>query len=120
MLNLSLKELKLIAENRGIKGYESMFKYKLSSALIASKSVKKSENNFDDTDSQRNEDFDDDEILKTTNPDPTKTKTKAKTRKDKSIIRKIREENRDNDNISIDFDFIFNLEKTIMNFKKNC
>ena len=36
MLNLSLKELKQIAENRGIKGYEIM-----SNDNIASESVKK-------------------------------------------------------------------------------
>ena len=36
MLNLWLKELKLIAENRGIKGYESTSIDRLSSALIAS------------------------------------------------------------------------------------
>ena len=29
MLNLSLKELKLVAKNRGIKGYKSMSKNKL-------------------------------------------------------------------------------------------
>ena len=81
MLNLSLKELKLISENRGIKGYESMSKDKLSSALIASESVKKSEKNFDDTESTRNENYDADEIRKTTKPDPTKTKTKTKTTK---------------------------------------
>ena len=44
MLNLSLKELKLTAENRGIKGYESMSL----SALIASKPVEKSEKNSDE------------------------------------------------------------------------
>ena len=46
MPNLSLKELKEIAENRGIKVYEIMSK-----DIIASK---KSENNFDDTESTRN------------------------------------------------------------------
>ena len=113
MLNLSLKELKLIAEKRGIDGYESISKDKLSSTFIASESVKKSEKNFDATESTRNEDYDADEILKTTKPDPTKTKTetKSKTRKDKSIIRKIREENLDKDKIIRDLDFIFNPEK---------
>ena len=49
MLNLSLKELKLIAENRGIKGYKSMSEDRLLSALKASQSLKESEKNFDDT-----------------------------------------------------------------------
>ena len=47
MLNLSLNELKLIAKGRGIKGYKSMSKERLLSALNESKSVK-SENDFDD------------------------------------------------------------------------
>ena len=38
MLNLSPKELKLIAKERGIKGYESMSKDKLLSTLKASES----------------------------------------------------------------------------------
>ena len=40
MLNLLLNELKLIAEIRGIKGYESMSEDKLLSALNESESVK--------------------------------------------------------------------------------
>ena len=40
ILNLSLKELKLIAEIRGIKGYKSMSEDRLLSALNASESVK--------------------------------------------------------------------------------
>ena len=88
MLNLSLRELELIAENRGIKGYESMSKDRLSSALIASESVEKSENSFDDTESARNKDYDADEILKTTKPDPTKTKTKIKTKKINPLLEK--------------------------------
>ena len=43
MLNLSLRELKLIAENRDIKGYESMYEDELLNVL------KKSERNFDKT-----------------------------------------------------------------------
>ena len=43
MLNLSLRELKLIAENRDIKGYERMSEDELLSAL------KESERNFDKT-----------------------------------------------------------------------
>ena len=42
MLNLSLNELKLIAKNRGIKGYKSISKEILSSALNESKLVKES------------------------------------------------------------------------------
>ena len=34
--------------------------------------MKESEKNFDDTESTRNDDYDADEILKTTKPDPTK------------------------------------------------
>ena len=60
MLNLSLKDLnlsseelkeiaKLLAEKRGIKGYESMSDDSLLSALKASESLKESEKNFDDT-----------------------------------------------------------------------
>ena len=49
MLNLSLKELKLIAGNRGIKGYKSLSEDRLLSALKASESFKDSEKNFDDT-----------------------------------------------------------------------
>ena len=43
MLNLSLRKLKLIADNRDIKGYESMSEDELLSAL------KESERNFDKT-----------------------------------------------------------------------
>ena len=46
MLNLSLRELKLIVENRGIKGYKSIPKDRLSSALIALQSVEKREKIF--------------------------------------------------------------------------
>ena len=41
MLNLSIKELKLIAKNRGIKGYKRMSKNKLLSILKAPKPVKR-------------------------------------------------------------------------------
>ena len=44
-LGLSLEELKAIAERRGIKGYKSMFKGKLSSALTPSKLAKKVKKN---------------------------------------------------------------------------
>ena len=40
MVNLSVNELKLIAKTKGIKGYKSMSKDKLLSALNASESVK--------------------------------------------------------------------------------
>ena len=49
MLNLSLDKLKLIAKFRGIKDYESTSEDKLLSVFNASKPVKKSERNFDDT-----------------------------------------------------------------------
>ena len=49
MLNLSLNELKLIAKNRGIKGYKSMFEDRLLSTLNASESVKESETMLDPT-----------------------------------------------------------------------
>ena len=39
MLNLSLNELKLVAKKRGIKGYKSMSKERLLSALSESESV---------------------------------------------------------------------------------
>ena len=39
MLNLSLNELKLVAKKRGIKGYKSMSKERILSALSESESV---------------------------------------------------------------------------------
>ena len=47
MQNLSLNELKLVAESRGIKGYKSMSEERLLSALSKSKLVE-SKNSFDD------------------------------------------------------------------------
>ena len=41
MLNLSLKEMKLIAKNRNVKGYKRMSKNKLISSLKASKPIKR-------------------------------------------------------------------------------
>ena len=49
MIKLSLNELKLIRECRGMKGYKSISDDRLLSALKASESLKESENNFDDT-----------------------------------------------------------------------
>ena len=49
MVKLSSNELKLIAKVRGIKVYKSMSEDELLSALEESESLKKSENNFDDT-----------------------------------------------------------------------
>ena len=46
MLNLSLKELKLVAKSRGIIGYKSMSKERLLSALSESELVE-SKNSFD-------------------------------------------------------------------------
>ena len=66
MLNQSLNELKLIAKSRGIKGYKRMSQDRLLSVLNASESVEKSEKDLDDTESTRNEDYDDDKTLKTT------------------------------------------------------
>ena len=40
MLNLSLEQLKLIAKNRGIKGYKNMFKDKLLGILNAPEPIK--------------------------------------------------------------------------------
>ena len=48
MLNLSLNELKVIARSRHVKGYKSMSKERLLSALNEWESVE-SEKNFDDT-----------------------------------------------------------------------
>ena len=52
MLNLSLNELKLVTKLRGIKGYKSMSKEKLLSALSESESAESatplSKNSFDD------------------------------------------------------------------------
>ena len=48
MVNLSLNELKLIANIRGIKGYKRISEDELLSALNASESLKESEKNFDD------------------------------------------------------------------------
>ena len=47
MLELSLNELKLVAKSRGIKGYKSMSKERLLSALSKSELVE-SKNSFDD------------------------------------------------------------------------
>ena len=47
MFDLSLNELKLVAKRRGIKGYKSMSKERLLSALSESELVG-SEKNFDD------------------------------------------------------------------------
>ena len=44
MLNLSLNELKLIAKSAGIRGYKSMSKKGLLSALSESESVESEEN----------------------------------------------------------------------------
>ena len=46
MLELSLTELKLVAKGRGIKGYNSMPKERLLSAIDKSQAVE-SKNNFD-------------------------------------------------------------------------
>ena len=48
MLNLPLNEWRLIAKNRGIKGYKSMSKERLLSALNESELVKESAKNFVD------------------------------------------------------------------------
>ena len=48
MLNLPLNEWRLIAKNRGIKGYKSMSKERLLSALNESELVKEIEKNFVD------------------------------------------------------------------------
>ena len=47
MLNLSLNELKLVTQSRGIKGYKSLSKERLLCALSKSKSVE-SKNIIDD------------------------------------------------------------------------
>ena len=58
MLNLSLNELKLVAESRDIKVYKSMSKERLLSALSKSKLVE-SKNSFDDKRLKKiREDFD--------------------------------------------------------------
>ena len=49
MLNLSPKELKVIAKMRGIKGYKSISEDRLLNAIKASESLKENEKNFDDT-----------------------------------------------------------------------
>ena len=49
MLRLSLNELKLIGENKGIKDYKSMSEDELLSVLNLSELVKKSEKNLYDT-----------------------------------------------------------------------
>ena len=75
LLNLSLNELKLIAKNRGIKGYKNMSEDRLLSVLNAAESVKENEKkNFAGIESIRNEDYDANKILKKriTMPDPTK------------------------------------------------
>ena len=54
MINLSPKQLKVIAKMRGIKGYKSMSEDRLLSAIKASESLKESEKKFDDTKSNIN------------------------------------------------------------------
>ena len=49
VVNLSLKELKVVAKIRGIKCYKSMSEDELLSTLNAPESLKESEKNFDDT-----------------------------------------------------------------------
>ena len=49
MLSLSLNELKLITKSRGIKGYKSISKDRLLSALNESESVKENETILDPT-----------------------------------------------------------------------
>ena len=49
MLNLSPKELKVIAKMRGIKGYKSISEDRLLNAIKASELLKENEKNFDDT-----------------------------------------------------------------------
>ena len=49
MLNLSRKELNVVAKMRGIKAYKSMSEDELLSALNAPESLKESDKNFDDT-----------------------------------------------------------------------
>ena len=49
MLNLSPKELKAIANTRGIKSYKNKSEDSLLSVLKESESLKESEKNFDDT-----------------------------------------------------------------------
>ena len=62
--------------------------YWLLSALNASELIKENENNFDDTESTRNEDYNANKILKTTLLDPVKIN---------KTIREIRKENYDDD-----------------------
>ena len=62
--------------------------YWLLSALNSSESIKENENNFDDTESTRNEDYDANKILKTTILNPVKIN---------KTIREIRKENYDDD-----------------------
>ena len=102
MINLSLNELKLVAKTRSIKGHKNISKDRLLSPLNASESVNKSEKNFLDTKSTRDEDYDADEILKTTMPDPANIN---------KTIRQIRKENRDEDKILRDSRFLLDPEK---------
>ena len=121
MANLSLNELKVIARIRGIKGYESMSKDKLLSALNVSKSMKTiievrkenlSLNELKLIAKNRGikgyESMSEDRILiALKESEPAKT------------IREVRKENRDEDKIFRDFFFCLNQKKTIMNLK-NC
>ena len=69
MLNLSLNELKVIVKITGTKGYKSMSKDRLLSALIASKSTRGKDRNVDKGNTNkiireiRKENRDEDEIL---------------------------------------------------------
>ena len=67
--------------------------------------MKESKNNFDDTISIKNENYDTDKTLKTTKINKT--------------IREIRKENCDKEKILRDFQFLFDPEKINMNLK-NC
>ena len=60
MLNLSLKEWKLIAKSRNIKCYKGVSKNKLIGSLEASKPIKRSKT----TNDIRKKDFNTDEMLK--------------------------------------------------------
>ena len=102
MLNLSLIALKLISKSISIKGYKIISEDRLSNALNAWESMKKSLKNFADTKPTRNKDYDAGEILKkTTKPDPTRV----------NKTRVIRKENCDKDKILRDLDLIFDPKK---------
>ena len=110
MLNLSLNELKLVAKSKGIKGYKTMSKEILLSALSELELVEK-ENNFDD------------KRLKKIRKDFNEFSAKFSKPQIKEIIKNLYEIKKTQKNLSAQKikemeENLFELEKSLSNSKK--